>query len=236
MPLRCRELCVAYAGVTVLTDLALDVRHGEVVALLGASGSGKSTLLNAVAGLVSVSSGEIWVDGHRVAGDHLSTPPEQRGVGMVFQNFALWPHLSVLDTVAYPLRRAGRSRRAAAEAATDAARPARHRAPRRAAARAAVRRRAAAGRSRPGPGSQRSAVPAGRADRAPGHPPAHGVPGVGPRPAARDRRRGRVRHPRRRRGARPRRSCRAHGRGRLDPDRRRRRWSTASRSAGRRRC
>jgi ABC-type Fe3+/spermidine/putrescine transport system ATPase subunit len=107
--LLCRDLDVRYGEVVALTDVSLRVGHGEVVALLGASGSGKSTLLNAVAGLVQPSSGEIWIDGRQVAGAAHSTAPEQRAVGMVFQNFALWPHLSTLDTVAYPLRRAGAS-------------------------------------------------------------------------------------------------------------------------------
>jgi len=117
--LRCRDVCVEYDGVPALAEVDLSVGEGEVVALLGASGSGKSTLLHAVAGLVSPARGEIWVAGRRVAAPGHSTPPERREVGMVFQNFALWPHLSVLDTVAYPLRRAGRSRRDAARVATD---------------------------------------------------------------------------------------------------------------------
>jgi ABC-type Fe3+/spermidine/putrescine transport system ATPase subunit len=105
--LLCRDVHVRYGEVAALTGVSLRVGHGEVVALLGASGSGKSTLLNVVAGLVQPASGEIWIDGRQVAGPAHSTAPEQRTVGMVFQSFALWPHLSVLDTVAYPLRRAG---------------------------------------------------------------------------------------------------------------------------------
>lgn len=117
--LLCRDLDVRYGEVVALTDVSLRVGDGEVVALLGASGSGKSTLLNVVAGLVHPSSGEIWIDGRRVADAAHSTAPEQRAVGMVFQNFALWPHLSALDTVAYPLRRAGASTRVARETAAD---------------------------------------------------------------------------------------------------------------------
>ena len=115
--LRCNDLGVTYAGVRALSGVNLSVADNEVVALLGASGSGKSTLLHAVAGNVSPSAGEIWLAGQRVADERSAVPPERRAVGMVFQNFALWPHLSVLDTVAYPMRRAGRSRSAARAAA-----------------------------------------------------------------------------------------------------------------------
>jgi iron(III) transport system ATP-binding protein len=116
--LRCRQLGVDYGDVPALRDLDLDVEHGEIVALLGPSGSGKSTLLHAVAGLVQLCGGEIWLAGRRVADTDASEPPERRDVGTVFQNYALWPHLDVLDTVAYPMRRAGRTRsRARADAA-----------------------------------------------------------------------------------------------------------------------
>lgn len=108
--LRCSRLCVAYDGQSVLQDIDLDVGSGQLVALLGASGSGKSTLLHAVAGLVEPSAGEIWLGGRLVADGQRATPPEKRDVGLVFQNFALWPHVRVIDTVAYPLRRSGNSR------------------------------------------------------------------------------------------------------------------------------
>jgi iron(III) transport system ATP-binding protein len=108
--LHCADLNIAYDGAPVLRGVSLDVEAGQLVALLGASGSGKSTLLHAVAGLVELSAGEIWMSGRRVADPSHHSPPEVRDVGMVFQNFALWPHLRVIDTVAYPLRRRGRSR------------------------------------------------------------------------------------------------------------------------------
>jgi len=88
----------------------LVVAAGEVLALLGPSGSGKSTLLHAVAGFQAPSAGRILLDGREIATPSRVVPPERRDVGVVFQHYALWPHLSALDTVAYPLRRGGESR------------------------------------------------------------------------------------------------------------------------------
>ncbi|MDT4894659.1 MAG: iron(III) transport system ATP-binding protein [Pseudonocardiales bacterium] len=115
----CTDLGVDYAGVPALDGVGLEVAAGEFVAVLGASGSGKSTLLHAIAGLLDPDRGEIRVGGVLVASPRVRVPPERRAVGMVFQDFALWPHLSVRDTVAYPLRRAGCSRRDAAAQAGD---------------------------------------------------------------------------------------------------------------------
>jgi ABC-type Fe3+/spermidine/putrescine transport system ATPase subunit len=103
--LRCRGLTVTYNSEPVLRDLDLTVESNQVLVLLGPSGSGKTTLLHTVAGLIQPSAGEIWLQGRRVAARRSGDPPERRKVGMVFQNYALWPHLTALETVAYPLRR-----------------------------------------------------------------------------------------------------------------------------------
>src|SRR5437899_4814862 len=79
-----------FGAKNVLDDFALEVRGGEFVTFLGPSGCGKSTALNLLAGLLAPSAGEIWLDDQRL--DPL--PPERRGFGMVFQNYALFPHLS----------------------------------------------------------------------------------------------------------------------------------------------
>jgi ABC-type Fe3+/spermidine/putrescine transport system ATPase subunit len=105
--LTCRDLGVQYGEFPVLDGFDLDVTAGEVVALLGPSGSGKTSVLNAVAGVVPVASGEIRVGGLLVASASHHAPPERRSVAMAFQHYALWPHLSALETAAYPLRRAG---------------------------------------------------------------------------------------------------------------------------------
>ncbi len=81
-------------------DINLDVAGGELVALLGPSGCGKSTLLRIVSGFIRQTEGRVLFDGEPV--DHLT--PRQRGVGIVFQNYALFPHMSVADNVAYGLQ------------------------------------------------------------------------------------------------------------------------------------
>jgi ABC-type Fe3+/spermidine/putrescine transport system ATPase subunit len=105
--LACRALTVAYGSRPVLRELELTVGAAEAVAVLGPSGCGKTTLLATVAGFVTPRAGEVRVDGRLVATARTAEPPERRSIGVVFQGYALWPHLSALDTVAYPLRRCG---------------------------------------------------------------------------------------------------------------------------------
>ena len=105
--LRLSGLSVTYDGVVALTGVDLDVGPGEVIALLGSSGSGKTTLLHTVAGFIEPDSGVVAIGDRVVAGAGRWVAPEDRRVGLVFQGAALWPHLTVLDTVAYPIRRRG---------------------------------------------------------------------------------------------------------------------------------
>ncbi len=83
--------------------LSLDVAEGEIVALLGPSGSGKTTVLRLIAGFERPDSGSVWVAGRQVAGTGVWVPPEDRGLGMVFQDYALFPHLTVAENVAFGL-------------------------------------------------------------------------------------------------------------------------------------
>lgn len=85
-------------------DVSIDVRDGEFLAVLGPSGCGKTTLLRLVAGFEKVTAGEIRIGKQIVSGDGGSVPPEKRRVGIVFQNYALWPHMSVAENVGYSLR------------------------------------------------------------------------------------------------------------------------------------
>ena len=92
----------------ILKGIDLRVAPGEVVALLGPSGCGKTTLLRIAAGLLGPSSGQMHIAGRLVAdGTRHTLPPEARGIGMVFQDYALWPHLTTLGNVAFPLRMRG---------------------------------------------------------------------------------------------------------------------------------
>jgi iron(III) transport system ATP-binding protein len=109
------EVRHAYAGTEVLHGVSLTVVPGEIVCLLGPSGCGKTTLLRLVAGLERVQSGRIAIDGRAVAGAGAHVPPERRGVGMVFQDFALFPHLGAAENVAFGLDLSPPERRRVAE-------------------------------------------------------------------------------------------------------------------------
>ncbi|MGI8439328.1 MAG: ABC transporter ATP-binding protein [Thermoleophilaceae bacterium] len=100
----------AYGSVRAVEDLSLDVRPGELFAVLGPSGCGKTTLLRLLAGFERPDSGEISVGGTRVAGPGGFVAPERRRIGMVFQDYALFPHLSVAANVAFGLPRGERGR------------------------------------------------------------------------------------------------------------------------------
>jgi len=89
-----------YGAVTALDTLDLEVRRGEFVALLGPSGSGKTTMLNIIAGMTEPSNGRVFIADRDVT----PVPPSKRNLGMVFQNYALLPHMSVFENVAFPLR------------------------------------------------------------------------------------------------------------------------------------
>ena len=99
-PVRFEHVQRRFGSVTALDDFCLDIAAGEFITLLGPSGSGKTTALNILAGFDRATSGEVFI-GDRAVG---ALPPEKRNVGMVFQSFALFPHMSVFENVAFPLR------------------------------------------------------------------------------------------------------------------------------------
>jgi iron(III) transport system ATP-binding protein len=98
-----RNLCLDYGDTPILKGIDIDLPPGNTLALLGPSGCGKTTLLRLVAGLLAPTAGEVWIENQLVAGNGVFLPPEKRGLGMVFQDYALWPHLSVAGNVGFPL-------------------------------------------------------------------------------------------------------------------------------------
>jgi multiple sugar transport system ATP-binding protein len=98
-----RQVEIAFGALTVLRTLDLDVREGEFMVLLGPSGCGKSTLLNAIAGLIDVSAGQIWIGGRNVTW----AEPKDRGIGMVFQSYALYPRMTVEGNLTFGLKMSG---------------------------------------------------------------------------------------------------------------------------------
>lgn len=113
--LELRNLSKQWDHRPLLANVSLKVASGETVALLGASGSGKSTLLKMVAGLETLESGSVWFDGADITG----LPPERRGFALMFQDFALFPHLDVQNNVAFGLVEQGLRKTTAREMARD---------------------------------------------------------------------------------------------------------------------
>jgi iron(III) transport system ATP-binding protein len=102
--LKLDDLVCRYGELTAVDGLTLRLRRGEIGCLLGPSGCGKTTVLRAVAGFEPVCAGAIHLDGRQIAGPAGGLPPDRRGIGMVFQDYALFPHLSAGQNVAFGLR------------------------------------------------------------------------------------------------------------------------------------
>jgi ABC-type Fe3+/spermidine/putrescine transport system ATPase subunit len=105
------KLDKTYGAKKILDGVSISIERGQFVSLLGASGSGKTTILRCIAGLETpdASSGSLTLEGQVLSGGAAFVPPERRGLGMVFQNYAVWPHLDVFENVAFPLRQRPRS-------------------------------------------------------------------------------------------------------------------------------
>jgi iron(III) transport system ATP-binding protein len=110
--LEIRGLVRSYGGRRVVDDVSLTIRPGQVTCLLGPSGCGKSTTLRIIAGVEMQDAGEIWVDGKLICDTVFRVPPERRSIGLMFQDFALFPHLTVADNVGFGLRGSKPARRA----------------------------------------------------------------------------------------------------------------------------
>ncbi|MDB5946139.1 MAG: afuC [Ramlibacter sp.] len=93
-----------YGSAAVVDDLSLSIEKGQLVCLLGPSGCGKTTTLRLIAGFVEPDAGEIHVGGRRISSAEATEAPERRNMSMIFQSYALWPHLTVFENIAYGLR------------------------------------------------------------------------------------------------------------------------------------
>src|SRR5690349_9919936 len=95
-----RDISVSFGGQHVLQNVSLDIEEGEFIELLGPSGCGKSTLLNAIAGLLDIDAGQVWIAGKNVTWRE----PAERGIGMVFQSYALYPRMTAEKNMTFGLR------------------------------------------------------------------------------------------------------------------------------------
>lgn len=98
--LRIKNLTKKYGNVKALDDFSLEIKSGEFMVLLGPSGCGKTTAIRCIAGLINPSGGQIYIGEELVN----NIPPKNRDIAMVFQNYALYPHMSVYDNIAFPLK------------------------------------------------------------------------------------------------------------------------------------
>ncbi|EJZ22611.1 ABC transporter ATP-binding protein, partial [Rhizobium sp. Pop5] len=92
-----KDIRKSYGSVDVLHGIDLDIKQGEFIVFVGPSGCGKSTLLRMIAGLEAITGGEMYIDGMLVN----DVPPSKRGIAMVFQSYALYPHMTVFDNMAF---------------------------------------------------------------------------------------------------------------------------------------
>lgn len=109
MTLEINQLSCRYGKTNVISDLSLRVEQGFIYCLLGASGCGKTTVLNAIAGIHKINGGEIKLGEKTLSDSSHHLPPEQRGVGIIFQDFALFPHLTVAENIAFGITKLAKS-------------------------------------------------------------------------------------------------------------------------------
>ena len=105
-----RQVTKSFGSNLILSNFDETFKDGEFVTLLGPSGCGKTTMLRMIAGFEKPTTGEIYIDDTLISSDKVFLPPEKRGVGMVFQSYAVWPHMDVFHNVAYPLTIAKKDR------------------------------------------------------------------------------------------------------------------------------
>ncbi|MCR5731561.1 MAG: ABC transporter ATP-binding protein [Sphaerochaetaceae bacterium] len=102
-----KNIKLSYGSNVIINDFSIDISEGEIIGIVGPSGCGKTTLMRALCGLKNPDQGEIYVNGipYFSKAQHVNIPPENRNIGIVFQDYAVWPHLTVEENVAYPLKK-----------------------------------------------------------------------------------------------------------------------------------
>jgi len=99
-----RSLVKRFKDMIAVDGVSFSIKRGEVLSIIGPSGCGKTTTLRIIAGLETVDEGEVYIDGNLVTSEKVFVPPEKRDLGLVFQSYALWPHMTVYENVAYGLK------------------------------------------------------------------------------------------------------------------------------------
>ena len=102
MSVSIKNVTKMYGDARALDNVSVEIDDGEFIAILGPSGCGKTTLLRTISGFVRPTGGTVEVDGRLFSSDKVQVPVEQRGLGMVFQSFALWPHMTVRQNIEFP--------------------------------------------------------------------------------------------------------------------------------------
>lgn len=104
-----RNITVCYGEHTVLENFSLSIKQGQIIGIVGPSGCGKTTIVRSICGFINPEEGSVLLNDKLVYSkkERVNIPPEQRKIGVVFQDYAVWPHLSVYDNIAYPLRKKG---------------------------------------------------------------------------------------------------------------------------------
>ena len=102
--LKCSSVFKAFGNIEALCDVSIDVNPGDILAIVGESGCGKTNLLRAIAGFETIDNGEINIKGQTVSSDQIHVLPENRNLGMVFQEYSLFPHMNVESNIIFGLR------------------------------------------------------------------------------------------------------------------------------------
>ena len=101
--LTCKNISKTFDGATAVESVSIDLLPGEIMSILGPSGCGKTTLLRLIAGFETIDEGEIKIENNIISSNQIHLPPEKRNIGMVFQDYSLFPHMNVAQNITFGL-------------------------------------------------------------------------------------------------------------------------------------